>query len=135
MSLKNSPTKLTNKRLLIALLSLTALVTTIAACQPTTAIYSGEFAWLNHADIDNDIEQAIANKDYRLIAIAARGKALPGINAEQSQTAKRHCKLKYLKGLGDNKGKKNSPQRQFWQTAYEYAKQFNLALISYCDLN
>ena len=108
------------------------LIFTITACSSAPPL-TGELAvfnWLQHANASEDAKQAISAQDFRLIAIASRGQAIPGIDANTARRAKQNCKVKYVQGLGDNKGK--GEYTTWWQKALHYAKAYNRSIISYC---
>ena len=87
------------------------------------------FNWLQNADVDKDIKAALNQQDFRLIAIAGRGRAIPGLNAEQAREGKAHCGSKFVSGLGDSYRK---DLKHWWQQARNYAKAYNLKMIGYC---
>ena len=87
------------------------------------------FNWLQNADVDKDVKTALNQQDFRLIAIAGRGRAIPGLSAEQARQGKAHCGSKFVSGLGDSYRK---DLKLWWQQARDYAKAYNLKMIGYC---
>ena len=105
----------------------------LSACSQSTTPLQGELAvfnWLQQANPQQDSQTAIAQQDYRLIAISGRGQALPGIDGNTANKAKLRCKTKFVQGLGDNKGQ--GEYKIWWQKAFDYAQQYNRAMINYC---
>lgn len=113
-----------------------ALAITASACTVSPKL-TGELAvfnWLQHANVEQDIKQAISQQDYRLIAIAGRGKAIPGLSLDIARNAKTRCNSKFVSGLGDNyRSEKNKEEyKKWWQKARAYAEAYNQKIIEYC---
>lgn len=89
-----------------------------------------QFNWLLTADAAKDAKQAIANQDYRLLAISGRGSVLPGIAASQAKQVKQQCRYKFMSGMGDVI--KGDVQRKWWKKGYQYAKDYNALVLGYC---
>jgi hypothetical protein len=87
-------------------------------------------SWLGKADIDRDTTGAIQNKDFRLLAIAGRGMAIPGIEPEEQVKAKQLCKLRYMTGMGDVIV--NEEHRAWWKKAQDYAAKYNQVMAGFC---
>ena len=120
-------------KLTILALAISASACTIAPEAPKTKL-TGKLAifnWLQTANVKQDVKQAINNQDFRLIAIAGRGKAIPGIPLEQARQGKTACGSKYIGGLGDSYNK-DKEYKNWWQKAREYAKAYNQKIIEYC---
>jgi hypothetical protein len=89
-----------------------------------------QLGWLTTADSNKDVKVAIANKDYRLLAISGRGTMLPGIVPEQAKRAKAQCGLHFMPGMGDSIT--NKEHKKWWQKGRDYATRYNVQMIKYC---
>ena len=90
-------------------------------------------AWLQQADVEQDIQTALAKNDNRLLVMAGRSASLPGVPEELSARAKTACGVRYLEGSTDQV--QGNTHRQLLQVAYDYAKTYNQALLKHCLKN
>ncbi len=86
--------------------------------------------WTESADVEADVQKAIANKDYRLFAIAGRGERMPGVDAKQMSDLKQRCGVKYLEGSTD--AIRDDEHMQLLQKAYQYAEGYNQSMVRHC---
>ncbi len=87
-------------------------------------------AWLNTANPDVDVKQAISRKDYRLKAVAGRGPMVPGVPPDIKQHAIEKCGVDYMPGMGDVMRSKE--HRKWWKKGLNYAITYNEQLLPFC---
>lgn len=115
--------------LIITIIALALLASACAVDDSKVKEIPRVFNWLQNTDVDKDVKTALNQQDFRLIAIAGRGKAIPGLSVEQAREGKTQCGSKFVSGLGDSYSK---DVKHWWQQARDYAKAYNLKMIGYC---
>lgn len=82
------------------------------------------------SDVSAAIEQAIVNKDFRLLHSKGRRIVVPGLEQLDISLVQSQCGLKPMIKSGDVM--KTTEQRQQQKAAYAFAKQFNQAVYQQC---
>ena len=87
-------------------------------------------SWVYRADVHKDTHEAIANGDYRLLAIPGRGLMIPGVDPAERADAKALCRIRYMTGMGDTL--KGEEHRKLWKKARAYAEAYNKIMLDSC---
>lgn len=87
-------------------------------------------AWLKQANVEQDVESALAKNDHRLLVMAGRPPSLPGVPPELASKAKTVCDVRYLEGSTDVI--QGDIHLKLIQAAYDYAAAYNQELIKHC---
>lgn len=123
----------------LLLVLMVMLLAGLSGCNTTPSSTSkpapltGELAalnWLQQADSSQDAQAAIANKDYRLLAINLRGLVLPGVAKDMLEKVKQRCHHRFLDGMGDVI--RSKAHRQWWQKGRAYAQAYNEIMVGHC---
>jgi len=117
-----------NKLMLLSLaLSGLALLT---ACAPSAEKYSNEASAID-IQVSEKLQQAIANKDYRLFGLSGRRITAPGVPAKQMTEAIKLCGINLLPNSGDVL--KNEQDKIKRQATYQLAEMFNQKMFIICQ--
>lgn len=81
--------------------------------------------------VEQDIQQAIVDNDYRLYGFQGRRMTLPGISPEQTDDVAKRCGYKLMEGTGDVL--KSEQQREQRRKKLEYATLYNQKMLLLCD--
>jgi len=86
------------------------------------------------ADLLPNVAQAIneakANKDFRLMYTLGRNPAIPGFESESFSALKKQCGIKPIHGTGDViKGPSDKQERRI---KYQFAKEYNTNIYNIC---
>jgi hypothetical protein len=87
-------------------------------------------SWLQDADAVRDVAQARAAGDTRLYELASRSPTLPGIAAEEAETAKASCGTRSLPGSTDMV--QGEVHLKLLQQARDYAAAYNRLMVEDC---
>jgi hypothetical protein len=87
-------------------------------------------SWLRHADAQRDAAQAGEQGDTRLYLMASRSPTLPGIPAEQAESAKASCGTRILPGSTDMV--QGGTHLKLLQQAQDYAAEYNHLMLDTC---
>lgn len=90
-------------------------------------------AWLEQANVEQDIERALAKNDNRLLVMSGRAPNLPGVPPELASKAKTVCGIRYVEGSTDVV--RGEIHLKMIQAAYDYAATYNQELIKHCLIN
>jgi hypothetical protein len=89
-------------------------------------------AWIQSADPQLDAQQAIKNRDWRLLAFAGRAISIPGIDLAIYPLAEleQHCGYRVIKGTGDVvTSQRELPLRS---KMHNYAFVYNQQILTHC---
>ena len=87
-------------------------------------------SWLEHADVETDIANALSENDMRLWTIAGRGMKIPGLTDEQITLAQTQCQTRMMPGMGDVIA--DPEHKKWWNKGRDYAKEYNQRMVAYC---
>lgn len=82
--------------------------------------------------VEQEVQQAIGDKDYRLYGFQGRRLTLPGIGPEQTDEIAKQCGYKLMEGTGDVI--KSELQREQRRKKLEYATLYNQQMLSLCNI-
>lgn len=89
------------------------------------------YLWLSDANVAVDIKSFVDKDDYRLIAIANRGKTIVGLSeGDDTALLASRCGVRFLSGLGDTIA--STEDKQWRDRALEYASAFNAGMKKIC---
>ena len=80
--------------------------------------------------VEQDIQQAIGENDYRLYGFKGRRITLPGISPEQTDEVANQCGYKLMDGTGDVI--KSERQREQRRNKLAYATMYNQQMVLLC---
>ena len=83
------------------------------------------------AAIINDVEQAIAEKEYRLWASAGRQVRVPGIAIEHQEHAMKVCGYRFMPAMTDVI--RNDKERAERAAKHEYMATYNQYMLKHCQ--
>lgn len=89
--------------------------------------------WLDTADPVEDANNAIKNKDYRLLGLAMRAIKVPGVKSENQTSLIEKCGVRLLQGSGDII--RGEADLQMKKTLHIYARNYNNILKKACMAN
>ena len=81
--------------------------------------------------LDKEIEQAIANNDFRLYGTSGRRLTIPSINNDKVDSIKERCGIKFLPNTGDVI--KSEEQRAERKKNIEYLELYNERMLTLCQ--
>jgi len=87
-------------------------------------------SWLRDADPARDAALASEQGDTRLYVLASRAPTLPGIPAEQAESAKSGCGTRVLPGSTDMV--RGETHLKLLQQAADYAAEYNRSMLDAC---
>lgn len=109
---------------------LTFIFCVLTACKHSTMQSEGVSMSLQER-VEQELQQAINNKDYRLYGFQGRRMTLPGIPPEQTNEAAEQCGYKLMSGTGDVV--KSEQQRQQRNEKFAYATLYNKKMRLLCE--
>lgn len=80
--------------------------------------------------VDQELQQAIKDKDYRLYGFQGRRITLPGVGSERTKEASEQCGYKLMSGTGDVI--KSEQQRHQRSKKLDYAALYNQKMLLFC---
>ncbi len=83
--------------------------------------------------VDQAIELAIANQDFRLYVTSGRRVTFPGINNDELDHVKDRCGVKYLSNTGDVIT--SEQQRAERKSTIDFMARYNKKMLLLCDKN
>ena len=113
---------------LTIILSLISLVF-IAGCQHQPQLTDSRDADAN-INLQQDITEAIAKKDFRLLSTSTRLPQFPGLDHSFYQEHKALCGANYISGTGDLKRRTDDPRIR--EQLMRYMKQYNVQMLAKC---
>ena len=116
--------------LVILTLNLTACVTNSSTEQPRETKAIEALAWLERANPEADVEQALSRHDKRLWVFARRGARIPGVDSEQESFYRGECGVKQLPGSGDVVY--GDRHLKLLQQLQRYAETYNRLMLAHC---
>lgn len=109
-------------------LSLMSLVF-IAGCQNQPQLSDSPDADAN-INLQQDIAEASAKKDFRLLSTSTRSPQFPGTDQSLYQEYKTKCGAKFISGTGDVIKRGDDPSIR--QQLRRYMSQYNQAMVKLC---
>jgi UDP-glucose 6-dehydrogenase len=88
-------------------------------------------AWTQNANAEKDAAFALAHKDLRLLAYAARSTIVPGISQNEKELLSKQCGLRVLEGFGDVV--RSPAQLQKMKAMHDYAAEYNKIIAAQCQ--
>ncbi len=113
---------------------LTLLSTLLGACASTSEPidpYVQKLQWLDSADPQADANEAIRQKDLRLLGLATRSVTLPGIRKEDTLRYEQACGVQLIEGISDVV--RSDEHLRLMQKARSYALQYNAIIKTHCN--
>lgn len=86
--------------------------------------------WLEKADAERDVLEAIKRGDRRLLAMATRGANIPGVPVEMASRAESLCGIRYVAGSTD--AVMGDTHLKLLQAAQRYASEYNRIMLDAC---
>ncbi len=86
--------------------------------------------WVDSANLEKDLLNAVNEKDFRIWIIAGRGTLMPGVEPAKQTVVSQKCGEKYLPGVGDTLG--GETHRAYRKKVLEYAKTYNQKMQALC---
>ena len=93
--------------------------------------YVQKLQWLDAADPQADAEQAIKQNDLRLLGLASRSVAIPGIQSEDLLKYEEACGVQLIEGISDVV--RSDEHLRLMQKARSYALQYNAIIKLHCN--
>lgn len=109
-------------------LSLISLVL-MTGCQNQSQLTESADADAN-INLQQDITEAIAKKDFRLLSTSTRLPQFPGLDHSLYQEHKALCGANYIAGTGDLKRRSDDPSIR--EQLMRYMKQYNVQMLAKC---
>ena len=82
-------------------------------------------------NVAQEINEAKAKKDHRLMYTLGRNPVIPGFEAYSFSALKKQCGIKPIHGTGDVI--KNPSDKQERRIKYQFAKEFNTEMFTICQ--
>ena len=86
--------------------------------------------WHENANAEDDAAFAVAHKDFRLLAYAARNTVVPGVDQNEKAMLSKICGLRMIEGFGDVV--RSQAQLQAMKTMHDYAMRYNKIISTQC---
>ena len=105
----------------------------LASCASSSAPidpYVQKLQWLDAADPQADANQAVKQKDLRLLGIADRSVNIPGISKEEMLKYEEACGVQLIEGISDVV--RSDEHLRLMQKARSYALQYNAIIKLHC---
>jgi len=83
------------------------------------------------SEVELELGQAVANKDFRLYVTSGRRFTLPGVIKSEKESLISQCGRKFMFGTGDVF--KSKQQRTERKQKIAYMTQYNQLMIKYCQ--
>ena len=115
-------------------LLLTLLCSLAAACAssgPGIDPYVQKLQWLDAADPQADANQAIKQKDLRLLGLATRSVNIPGVDEDDTLAYEQSCGVHLIEGISDVV--RSDEHLRLMQKARSYALQYNAIIKLHCQ--
>lgn len=87
--------------------------------------------WHENANAENDAALAVAHKDFRLLAYAARNTVVPGVDQNEKAMLSKKCGLRMIEGFGDVV--RSQAQLQAMKAMHDYAATYNKIVAAQCS--
>ena len=113
---------------------ITLLASLLGACASTSKPidpYVQKLQWLDAADPQADANEAIRQKDFRLLGLATRSVSLPGIKMEDSLRYEEACGVQLIEGISDVV--RSDEHLRLMQKARSYALKYNAIIKIHCN--
>lgn len=81
--------------------------------------------------VNADFQNAMTERDYRLLQLPGRGGVLPGIDTQERKLAAELCGVKLLEGVSDIV--RDSEELEKLQAVTKYAEEYNLRMYDECQ--
>ncbi len=96
-------------------------------------------SWVENAVVNEDIENAVAHKDYRLLAFDGLRITVPGIALEEVKSAQHLCGVELLYEIKapkqqDTEQTINERDQQLMNKALDYVYKYNREMLELCKL-
>ncbi len=118
------------KKLLFGLL-LTTLLGGCATAPDPIDPYVQKLQWLDSADPQADANQAILQNDLRLLGLATRTVAIPGVRKEEAYKYEEACGVQLIEGISDVV--RSDEHLRLMQKARSYALRYNAIIKTRCQ--
>ena len=92
--------------------------------------YVQKLQWLNAADPQADANQAVKQKDLRLLGLATRSVNIPGVNEEDMLKYEESCGVQLIEGISDVV--RSDEHLRLMQKARSYALKYNAVIKLHC---
>ena len=115
-----------------SLLSLTLTMLLSACVTDSNAVknYELELEWVNTANAEADAKAALAQGDFRLMAVPGRGEIIPGIESSKRGAYSLKCGTRIIPGMTD--AVRGDSHLKLLQKATEYGAAYNAYIIEQC---
>ena len=92
--------------------------------------YVQKLQWLDAADPQADANQAVKQKDLRLLGLATRSVNIPGVNEEDLLKYEESCGVQLIEGISDVV--RSDEHLRLMQKARSYALKYNAVIKLHC---